>query len=345
LDEFSVNAYWSGRYRDCIDASLKMLATGKLAGHDMRRAIANARVANDRLPGDVDLGSFTSESFAEQHALMPASSPRSSRLRSAPRVLIAILAKQKELLLPLYLKCMDELDYPKSSIFLYIRTNNSTDKTEILLRKWVNQVGHLYAGVEFDAEEVEARVEEFGVHEWNPTRFGVLGHIRDVSLRRTLERECDFYFSADVDNFIRPCTLHELVALDLPIVAPFLRSIGSSDFYSNYHADIDSNGYYRQCDQYFWILNRWIRGVQEVPVVNSTYLVRADKIGDLKYHDGSSRNDYVIFSESARKAGAAQYLDNRQIYGYITFAEGHELHFDDNIEHAAALLRMGQPAP
>ena len=36
LDEFAVNAYWSGRNRDCLDASLKILATGKALGGETR---------------------------------------------------------------------------------------------------------------------------------------------------------------------------------------------------------------------------------------------------------------------------------------------------------------------
>ena len=53
-----------------------------------------------------------------------------SRVKDSPRVMVAILAKQKEPALPLYLDCIEALDYPKSSIVLYIRTNNNTDKTE-----------------------------------------------------------------------------------------------------------------------------------------------------------------------------------------------------------------------
>ena len=40
-----------------------------------------------------------------------------------------LLAKQKEACLPLYLDCIEALDYPKSSIVLYVRTNNNTDGT------------------------------------------------------------------------------------------------------------------------------------------------------------------------------------------------------------------------
>ena len=220
----------------------------------------------------------------DQHTLVPQRALR-SRVNGSPRVLVAILAKQKEPALPLYLDCIEALDYPKSSIVLYIRTNNNTDKTEQILRDWVARVGHLYHSVEFDASDVAERVEQYREHEWNATRFNVLGHIRNQSMRRARELGCDYYFVADVDNFIRPATLRELVALDLPIAAPLLRSIAPGQFYSNYHAEIDANGYYKGCDQYYWILERRVRGVVEVPVVHCTYLVRADVIPELTYED------------------------------------------------------------
>jgi hypothetical protein len=176
------------------------------------------------------------------------------------------------------------------------------------------------------------------VHEWNPTRFSILGRIRNISLRRTLERDCAFYFVSDVDNFIRPCTLRELVSLNLPIVAPLLRSIEPGNVYSNYHAEIDANGYYKDCDQYHWVLNRWMRGVLEMPVVHCTYLIRADVLNDLTYEDATSRYEYVVFSDSARKSGVTQYLDNRQIYGYITFDRGDPQHVLGEIAQVRTLL-------
>ncbi|MBJ7533157.1 glycosyltransferase family 2 protein [Rhodomicrobium vannielii ATCC 17100] len=341
LDEFSVNAYWSGHMRDCLDASLKLLASGKLSDEDRTRVSANARVASESLDQDRNLGSLAADDFLQQHALVAPRMLR-SRLKTAPRVLVAILAKQKEEFLPLYLECIESLDYHKSSIVLYIRTNNNTDGTERILREWVKRVGHLYADVEFDAEEVEVPVERFSVHEWNETRFDVLGHIRNVSLSHALAHRCDFYFVADVDNFIRPCTLRELVALDLPIVAPFLRSLSPDDPYSNYHAEIDASGYFEDCDQYSWILNRWIRGVIEVPVTHCTYLIRADVLGDLAYRDGTARHEYVVFSESARRHGIPQYFDNRQVYGYIAFGDGHDRYIAGGAELARELLR-GDP--
>jgi GR25 family glycosyltransferase involved in LPS biosynthesis/glycosyltransferase involved in cell wall biosynthesis len=346
LDEFAINAYWVGAYRESLDASLTLLASEKLPPSTVKRIAANARFAAERLPivEPPNLGRLGAENMVDQHKLVRERSLY-SRVKEPPRVLVAILAKQKEAALPLYLECIEALDYPKSSIVLYIRTNNNTDNTEQILRDWIARVGQFYAGVEFDASNVEEQVEAFREHEWNSTRFKVLGHIRNQSLRRTIELGCEFYFVADVDNFVRRATLRELVALNLPIIAPLLRSISPERYYSNYHAEIDAAGYLKSCDQYYWILNRHIRGVVEVPVVHCTYLVRVDAIPQLTYADASERHEYVIFSDSARKAGIPQYLDNRQIYGYITFGEG-EHHVKDGIERARTLLSdAGDSAP
>lgn len=341
LDEFSINAYWAGAYRESLDASLKLLAGDKLPPSMVKRIAANARFATDKMPASKppNLGTLGAEDLVKQHTLVPQRSLR-SHVKDSPRVMVAILAKQKEPALPLYLDCIEGLDYPKSSIVLYVRTNNNTDKTEEILRDWVARVGHLYHAVEFDASSVAERVEQYGEHEWNATRFSVLGRIRNQSMRRARELGCDFYFVADVDNFIRTATLRELVALDLPIAAPLLRSIVPEQFYSNYHAEIDASGYYKNCDQYHWILNRHVRGVIEVPVVHCTYLVRADVIPELTYEDQSGRHEYIVFSDSARKAGIPQYFDNRQVYGYITFGEGDEHHVSGGIEQARALLNV-----
>ena len=254
----------------------------------------------------------------------PAALPRPGLQARLPTVLITILAKQKEKTLPFYLRCLEALDYPKSALSLYIRTNNNTDRTADILRAWLARVGASYASVEFDDSDVKEPVQQFGVHEWNTLRFKVLGRLRQASLDKALQRGCDFYFVADVDNFLRPSTLRELVALNLPIVAPLLRHEAPQNPYANYHHEIDANGYFANSEAYYWLLNQAIRGVNQVKVVHCTYLVRRDAIPLLTYDDGSGRYEYVIFSASARAAGIPQYLDNRDIYGYLTLEERSE---------------------
>ncbi|HEY5957167.1 MAG TPA: hypothetical protein VIV60_11460, partial [Polyangiaceae bacterium] len=247
-----------------------------------------------------------------------------SRDEGYPTVLIAILAKQKEAVLPLYLRCIESLDYPKSRISLYVRTNNNTDRTREILWDWVARVKDQYARYLWDDRDLPEPVQDFDVHEWNSLRFRVLGWIRQESMRKTLEWGCDRYFVADCDNYLVPSTLWRLVDLNLPIVAPLLRHTSAESRYANFHGDVDDNGYYRHTEAYDWVLDGKAVGIVQVPVVHCTYLVRSDAIPALTYDDGSARFEYVVFSDSARRHGIRQYVDSRSFYGCLTLDESAE---------------------
>jgi hypothetical protein len=115
---------------------------------------------------DEMIGKLFAPDFISSHRLGSARNLWTSVNQPVPRVLLAILAKQKEKSLPLYLDCIERLDYPKSAISLYIRTNNSTDKTRELLEEWAAGVGNMYRGIEMDTTDVTDRVQDFKVHEW-----------------------------------------------------------------------------------------------------------------------------------------------------------------------------------
>jgi hypothetical protein len=51
LDEFAVNAYWVGKYSECLEACLKILATEKMSGADFQRVVANAQHALQKITG------------------------------------------------------------------------------------------------------------------------------------------------------------------------------------------------------------------------------------------------------------------------------------------------------
>jgi hypothetical protein len=241
-----------------------------------------------------------------------------------PFVTIAILAKDKAHTLPLYLSCIEHQTWPSHITYLYIRTNNNNDDTAHILRTWIEKVRARYAGIYYDDTNVIEPVEKYGQHEWNTKRFKVLGKIRQDSIDWAYTHQ-SHYFVIDCDNFIKPHTLKTLFETNLSIVAPLLKTGVSAHYtntaYSNFHAAIDKNGYYKDSPLYYMLLSQQIKGLIEVPVVHCTYFIRYDVLDKISYDDQSSRYEYVIFSDTARKKSIPQFLDTRDIYGYISFAE------------------------
>jgi hypothetical protein len=256
-----------------------------------------------------------------------------------PNVFLALLVKQKEAVLPLFLESLNDWDYPKENIFIYIRTNNNTDNTKQLLEEWIEEYGDKYKGLIYNSEDVPEKVEKYDVHFWNGERFRVLGKIRQESMNQALLTDCEYYFVVDTDNFLFPETLKELVKLDLPIVAPFLRyavALGEnadtpveaakreghmSRYYSNYHDKVDDFGSIIPEDIYYKILNQEVRGLIECMCVHCTYLIKREYLSELNYLEQSDRWEYMVFSNSARDKGITQYIDNRTIYGVLTLTE------------------------
>jgi len=256
-------------------------------------------------------------------------------------IFIAILAKQKEGVLPLFLRSLYELDYPKENISLYVRTNNNTDNTKEILESWLAKHRAEYRYVSYDSSDIADAVQEYKVHEWNGVRFRALAKIRQASIDACLQSDCDYYFVIDVDNFLFPETLKDLIEANKPIVAPLLRYAVANDefpdtpedqervgshkcrYYSNYHHMVDDYGSILNEPVYYQLLYRvqGYKGIWDVDCVHCTYLIQRKYLDKLTYLEDSDRYEYMVFSESARKAKINQYLDNRKIYGILTLTE------------------------
>ena len=240
-------------------------------------------------------------------------------LTDTPSVTVTILAKDKAKVLPQWLENLKQWDYPKNRIQLYVRTNDNTDDTEAILKEWINKNVGEYQSYHYDASSINEQLVRYKVHEWNATRFKALAQVRNESVTFA-KMETDFYFSIDVDNFIKPDTLSTLVGYNLPVVAPLLYDAGETS-YSNYHNVATPNGYYHENLEYYTIHRGKVRGLVLCDVVHCTYLVRSDVLEHLNYADGTEDYEYVIASRNLRKAGIPQYLDNSQLYGWLTMKE------------------------
>ena len=236
-------------------------------------------------------------------------------------IVIAILAKDKAHVLPYFLQAILNQTYQKSKLHLYIRTNDNTDSTATVLEEFIAIHSESYASVYYNSDSISQSLTQYSQHEWNRERFKILGKIRQESIdyARLIGAH---YFVVDCDNFISPTCLAEMFSMrGLGVIAPLLRSRTA---YSNYHHSVTDTGYYKDSQLYHTILRNEMRGCLEVAVVHCTYFISQNVLQEVSYDDGSERYEYVIFSDVLRKKKIPQYIDNRNDYGTLTFAETQE---------------------
>jgi len=260
---------------------------------------------------------------------------------SFPTVLWAVIAKDAENLLPLYLKCILEQTYPKERIYLHIRTNDNNDGTESVLQDFIQSHGETFMGISFNSESITKELQGFDLHEWNGTRLRVMARLRQESIDYARENDFDYYFCADVDNFFKKDTLKSLVALKLPVVAPFLRISPpthrepideENSYYSNFHDALDDLDGFKETERYFQVMSGEVSGVIEVPLVHCTYLVNREVFEHVDYAHIEGNYEYRNFALSCLKNEVKQYLDASQTFGLITF--GNDVQDRERIEEA-----------
>ncbi len=94
--------------------------------------------------------------------------------------------------------------------------------------------------------------------------------------------------------------------------------------YSNYHADINETGYHIENTNYNDIWKRTNPGLHKVNVIHCTYYIQNKVLDKVNYFDNTKDYEYVIFSRNLRKDGIDQYIDNTEIYGYLTLEDTSE---------------------
>ena len=231
-------------------------------------------------------------------------------------IVLAILAKDKEYCLDLYLKCILNQTFPKDRIRLWIRTNDNKDCTKEILESFISQHSHEYKSVYYDSTDINQNLKSFGEHEWNSERFNILGRIREQSIEYAKKYNAH-YIVVDCDNFIAPHVLQSLYDdRHLGVVGPLLR-LGTHRAYSNFHHKSCPNGYFHQDDSYWPINTGEVSGKIRVSTIHCTYIIPNKYLEYAEYVDGTGDWEYIVLSNSLKKHRVPQYLDNTQFQGYL----------------------------
>ena len=236
----------------------------------------------------------------------------SSLLPDTHTVFLSILARDNAALLPRFLKQIDQLDYNKKNITLFIRACNSSDETNEILHAWKKKRAHLYREVILDTTDLPHLAPSLP----SPQRFKIPKELRQESLQMALKARCDYFFNVDCDNFIAPSTLKLLVSKMKPLIAPLLKNFPpSGDLSSNFFAAVTEHGTFQDHPDYLDILQGKKRGTFRVPLVLGSYLIRQDALQGLTYVDDTYDPEYIVFARSVREQGVEQYVCNEQDFG------------------------------
>jgi len=223
-------------------------------------------------------------------------------------VFLATFAKDNALILPRFLKCLENLDHEKQAMTLYIHVGESQDDTKEIIQNWIDANGSFYREVIVDDWVDSAYTDGLG--------FGRT--IRQRALEICQGRDEDYFFHMDSNCLIAPQTLRVLQEKNKPIIAPMLRAIPEfNDPFSNFFAKVSGTGYYLDDPMYWIILDEIKVGTFPVPVVHATYLVQKEAFKNLSYEDSTDEYDFIIFSRNARKNQIEQYICNEEAFGVL----------------------------
>ena len=242
--------------------------------------------------------------------------------QQAPTVMIVLLVRNKAHLLADTLALLEQQDYPKSRISLYLRSDHNEDDTLDILLAWLDKHSEHYHSKHMwiDKEPKRHEDQESPVH-WTPQRFQQMMAMKEEALETARHIWADWVWFYDADTFVtHPGTLAHLVKQsNLTVVAPMLTSVG---LYSNFWAGMTDTYYYQRTDQYKPILERKKVGCWAVPMVHSSLLINLNKKDSqkLSFHRKSDfypEDDIISFALSASAHNVSLHVCNDLHYGYV----------------------------
>ncbi|XP_077694395.1 procollagen galactosyltransferase 1 isoform X3 [Eretmochelys imbricata] len=241
----------------------------------------------------------------------------------APRVLIALLARNAAHALPPVLGALERLRHPKERTALWVATDHNTDNTTAVLREWLINVQTLYHYVEWrPMEEPRSYLDEEGLKHWSNSRYEHVMKLRQAALKSARDMWADYILFVDADNLLtNPDTLGLLMAENKTVVAPMLDSRAA---YSNFWCGMTSQGYYKRTPAYIPIRKRDRRGCFAVPMVHSTFLIdlRKEASQDLAFYPPHrdytwSFDDIIVFAFACKQAEVQMFVCNKEVYGFL----------------------------
>lgn len=240
-----------------------------------------------------------------------------------PTLLVAIIARNKAHILPYFFGYLEQQDYPKSRISLWIYTDHNVDNTAEMIEAWTRSSLKNYHQINVTVKEGGYFPDENGKQQWTRERYRHVIRLREEALHLGRATWLDFVLFLDCDALlVNPATLTELVRENKTVIAPMLDSRSA---YSNFWCGMNEKGYYVRTDDYMPILEREKTGTFPVPMVHSAVLVNLNHAASKQLTYSPDRipnysgpeDDIIAFAHSAKFADVEMFITNKELFGYI----------------------------
>lgn len=116
-------------------------------------------------------------------------------LYKKPSVLIVSLIRNKAHTLPLFLTYLEEQQYPKDRISLWLKTDHNEDNSREILEVWLTKVENFYHSIHYQYDDSEKiRKGEFNLTHWPEERFNELIQMKERALEYGRQSWADYVF-------------------------------------------------------------------------------------------------------------------------------------------------------
>jgi GT2 family glycosyltransferase len=135
-----------------------------------------------------------------------------------PLVMIGCPIRNREWILSQYLEHLYNLDYSKENIILCFIVNDSKDKSEEILLKWIKEHEAEYRWIYFSKIDL-GQVEDQRTHDVRSKIYTTLSQLRNQLLADALASNCEYFYSIDSDILVPPDSLNKLIECKKDIIA------------------------------------------------------------------------------------------------------------------------------
>lgn len=154
--------------------------------------------------------------------------------KELPAVLISILIRNKAHVLPYFFSFLENLNYPKNRVGLFIRSDHNIDNTVQIIDTWLNTTQNDYHTVnkKYKLGNGRRRTEKSET-DWPYERLTHVINMKEEALKVARKNWYDFVLFIDADVLLSDKNvLQNLISMDLPVVTPMIST--SEKTYTNF---------------------------------------------------------------------------------------------------------------